>query len=150
MRWTGRHVKFVPLAEVARLIQSTSFIQRTILGQYSSSVRFPMNKPTGNIDCPRIPLLEDGFEPREFWRPDQLKRLQRFANIVCVRVVSPELCEIAAENATIAEINQALKHSQGSRLGDSRQSGLPRSNINRRAGHNKLAYLGRESSGIDQ
>ena len=34
-----------PLAEVARLIQSTSFIRRTILGQYSSSARFPMNKP---------------------------------------------------------------------------------------------------------
>src|SRR5258708_5494413 len=28
----------------AGLIQSTSFIQRTILGQYSSSVRFPINR----------------------------------------------------------------------------------------------------------
>src|SRR6266404_4090675 len=44
MRRTGRHVKFVPLAEVAGLIQSTSFIQRAILGQYSSSVRFPINR----------------------------------------------------------------------------------------------------------
>jgi hypothetical protein len=35
----------LPLAEVARLIQSTSLIQRTILGQYSSSVRLPMNRP---------------------------------------------------------------------------------------------------------
>ena len=33
-----------PLAEVARLIQSTSFIQRTILGQSSSNVRLPMNR----------------------------------------------------------------------------------------------------------
>src|SRR5882757_8890274 len=33
------------LAEAARLIQSTSFIQRTILGQYSSRVRLPMNRP---------------------------------------------------------------------------------------------------------
>ena len=41
----GRHVKFAQLAEVARLIQSASFIQRTILGQYSSSVRFPINRP---------------------------------------------------------------------------------------------------------
>src|SRR6266849_662171 len=103
-----------------------------------------------NIDCPRIPVLEDGFEPRELRRADQLKRLQRFANTVCVRVVSPELREIAAENATIAEINQALKHSQGSRLGDSRQFGSPSSNISRRAGHNTLVHLGRESSGIDQ
>ncbi len=39
-----RHVSNVPLAEVARLTQSTSFIQRTILGQYSSSVRFPINR----------------------------------------------------------------------------------------------------------
>jgi hypothetical protein len=77
-------------------------------------------------------------------------RLQSFANAVCVRVVSPELREIAAENAAITEINQVLKQSQGSCLGDSRQWGMPRSNINRRAGHNKFAYLGRESASIDQ
>src|ERR1700730_18086850 len=122
-------------------------------GEFVALVQFLDNSEivgSGNIDCPRIPVLEDGFEPREFWRADRLKRLQGFANTVCVRVVSPELREIAAENATIAEIDQALKHSQGGRLGDGRQSGLPRSNINRRTGHNKLAYLGRESSGIDQ
>jgi hypothetical protein len=67
-----------------------------------------------------------------------------------ISVVSPELRDVTADNATIAEINQALKHDQGSRLGDSRQSGLLRSNINWCAGHNKLAHLGRESSGIDQ
>src|SRR6478752_10019110 len=105
---------------------------------------------SGNIDRPGVPGLEDGFEPREFRRADQLKRLQSFANAVCVRVVSPELREIAAENATITEINQALEHSRGSRLGDSRQWGMPRSNIHRRAGHNKTAYLGRESASIDQ
>ena len=87
---------------------------------------------------------------REFRRADQLKRLQRFANTVCVGIVSPELREIAADNATIPEINQALKHDQGSRFGLSRQSGLPSSNINRRAGHNELTYLGWESSGIDE
>src|SRR6266568_4689247 len=105
---------------------------------------------SGNINRPGIPVLEDGFEPREFRRADQLKRLQRFANTVFVRVVSPEFREIAAENATIAEINQALKHRQRRSLGNSGQSGLPRSDINRSASHNKLAYLGRESSGIEQ
>src|SRR4029078_5998223 len=104
---------------------------------------------SGNVDRPGVPGLEDGFEPREFRRADQLKRLQSFANAVCVRVVSPELRKIAAENAAITEINQALKHSQGSRFRLSRQSGLPSSNINRRAGHNELTYLGWESSGID-
>ena len=94
--------------------------------------------------------FEDGFEPREFRRADRLKRLQRFANVDCVGAVSPELRDIAADNATIPEINQALKHDQGSRLCESRQWGLPRSNINRRAGHNKLAYLIWKSSGIDQ
>src|SRR5205807_1316345 len=33
------------VAEAAGVIQSASFIQRTILGQYSSSVRFPINRP---------------------------------------------------------------------------------------------------------
>ena len=94
--------------------------------------------------------LEDSFELREFWGADRLNCLQGFANTICVSIVFPELCEIAANNATIAEINQALKHDQGSRLGLSRQSGLPNSNINRRAGHNELTYLGWESSGIDQ
>src|SRR3984893_3245211 len=122
-------------------------------GEFVALVQFLDNFEivcSGNIDCPRIPVLEDGFEPREIWRADLVKRLQRFANTVCVRVVSPELREIAAENATIAEINQVLKHRQGGRLGDRRESGLRRSNINRRPGDIKLAYLGRESSGIDQ
>ena len=68
---------------------------------------------SGNVNCPRIPGLEDGFDPREFWRADRLKRLQGFANIARVSVVSPELRDIAADNATIAEINQALKQDQG-------------------------------------
>src|SRR4029078_6500108 len=76
---------------------------------------------SGNVDRPGVPGLEDGFEPREFRRADQLKRLQSFPNAVCVRVVSPELCEIAAEDTAITEINQVLKQSQGSCLGDSRQ-----------------------------
>src|SRR5882724_434344 len=58
---------------------------------------------SGNINRPGIPVLEDGFELREFRRADRLKRLQRFANTVCVGVVSPEFCEVAAENATITE-----------------------------------------------
>ena len=77
-------------------------------GEFVALVEFLDNLEivcSGNVDCPRIPVLEDSFEPREFWRADQLKRLQRFANTVCVRVVFPELREIAAENATIAEIN---------------------------------------------
>src|SRR5712664_4680091 len=106
---------------------------------------------SGNIDCPRVPVLEDGFDLREFRRADRLKRLQRFTDLVCFNgVVSPEPCDIAADDATVAEINQAFKHGQGSSLGDSRQFGLPRSNINRRPGHDELAYLGWESPGIDQ
>src|SRR5882672_9500998 len=91
---------------------------------------------SGNIDCPSVPVLEDGFDLREFRRADRLKRLQRFTDLVCFNgVVSPEPCDIAADDATVAEINQAFKHGQGSSLGDSRQFGLPRSNINRRPGH---------------
>src|SRR5712664_3787716 len=106
---------------------------------------------SGNIDCPRVPVLEDGFDLREFRRADRLKRLQRFTDLVCFNgVVSPEPCDIAADDATVAEINQAFKHGQGSSLGDSRQFGLPRSRINRRPRHHELAYLGWESPGIDQ
>ena len=64
--------------------------------------------------------------------------------------VSPEFFDIAADHATFAEIDQALKHDEGSSLGHGRQSGLPGRNIDRGAGHHELADLGWESSGIDQ
>src|ERR1700730_9850898 len=143
-------IHWKPLAREVDLLPQSD---EASAGEFVALVQFLDNFEivcSGNIDCPRIPVLEDGFARGDFGGADLVKRLQRFANTVCVRVVSPELREIAAENATIAEINQALKHSQGSRLGDRRRSGWPRSNINRRTGHNKPAYLGRESSGIDQ
>src|ERR1700682_2168582 len=74
-------------------------------GEFVALVQFLDNFEivcSGNIDCPRIPVLEDGFEARDFWRADQLKRLQRFANIACVRVGSPELRGATADTATIA------------------------------------------------
>jgi hypothetical protein len=108
-------------------------------GEFVALVQFIDNfeiVSSGDVDRPGIPILEDGFEPREFSQADRLRRLQRFANIVCISAVSPELRDVAADNETIAEIDQALKHDQGSRLGERRQTGLLRSNINRRAGHN--------------
>src|SRR5713226_6571700 len=70
-------------------------------GEFVALVQFIDNfeiVSSGDVDRPGIPILEDGFEPREFWRADRLKHLQRFANIVCISVISPELRDIAADN----------------------------------------------------
>src|SRR3984893_8480872 len=98
----GKKIHWKPQArEVNRLPQG----DEASAGEFVALVQFLDHFEivcSGNVDCPRIPVLEDGFEPREFWRADRLKRLQRFANIACVRVVSPELRDATADNATIA------------------------------------------------
>ena len=79
------------------------------------------------------------------------KRLQRSTNIIGVdSVVLPELRDVAADKAAIAEIYQALEHGQRRRRGDRRQFGLACGNIDRRTGEDELAHLPREPRGIDQ
>ena len=57
----------------------------------------------GNVDGPRIPLAETGFEPREFRRADWLRRLQVFPNNLRLdRLGSPERRDPAADQAAIS------------------------------------------------
>ena len=61
------------------------------------------------------------------------------AGIPGVTLVGYDPREKSSYQYVITEIDEALKHSQGSRLGDSRQWRMLRSNVNRGAGHDKLA-----------
>src|ERR1700682_6669974 len=98
----GKKIHWKPQAREVDLLPQRD---EASAGEFVALVQFLDNFEivcSGNIDCPRIPVLEDGFEPREIWRADLVKRLQRFANTGCVRVVSPELRGATADTATIA------------------------------------------------
>ena len=96
-------------------------------------------------------FLKIEFEPLEFLRSDRQRGLQRPSDLVGIgRVVAPERSDVAADHAAAAEFDQALKYSHGSSLGDRGQCRLSRGDIDRGAGHGKLAYFTGKPSGVDQ